>query len=129
MLTLYSHISSIPKYPLDFLRFSCDWNKKLNIARNRLSYGNVLGSNLGKMWNKSPQNYYKICLVSFASQAFFSFNFSCFNSSLRTHACIPCQVKGKTLSLFIMDIDIIITSQLKFKSTGDAGARSARARC
>lgn len=55
MLTLYSHISSIPKYPLDFLRFSCDWNKKLNIARNRLSYSNVLGSNLGKMWNKSPQ--------------------------------------------------------------------------
>lgn len=46
----------------------------------------------------------------------------------RTH--VPyARSKERQLSLFIMDIDIIKTSQLKFKSTGDAGARSARARC
>lgn len=102
MLTLYSYFSSFPRYPRDFLHFSSDWNKKLDIARNRLSNSNVLGCNLGDMWNKSPQKYYKICLVSFASPAPFCvnlscfqpylfstfpvFNLSCFISSLRTHA-------------------------------------------
>lgn len=82
MLTLYSYFSSFPRYPRDFLRFSSDWNKKLDIARNRLSNSNVLGCNLGNMWKKSPRKYYKICLVSFASPAPFCVNLSCFQHFL-----------------------------------------------